>query len=132
MTIKKLRSCNLKEALATPESVFANRREFLAGVGLGISGLAVPMAKQHGAPLRLAVPSKYGFKHIKSITRFSFAAERPVSFWEKILSAEYGFWANINPELPHPRWSQATERILRTETRVPTLAYNIDLGALKA
>ena len=83
-----------------------------------------PMAKQHGAPLRLAVPWKYGFKHIKSITRFSFVAERPVSFWEKILPAEYGFWANINPEVPHPRWSQATERVLGTETRVPTLPYN--------
>lgn len=83
-----------------------------------------PMAKQHGAPLRLAVPWKYGFKHIKSITRFSFVAERPVSFWERILPAEYGFSANINPEVPHPRWSQATERILGTETRVPTLLYN--------
>ncbi len=83
-----------------------------------------PMAKQHGAPLRLAVPWKYGFKHIKSITRFSFVAERPVSFWEKILPAEYGFWANINPEVPHPRWSQATERVLGTETRVATLPYN--------
>ena len=71
------------------------------------------MAQQHGEPLRLAVP--YGFKHIKSITRCSFAAERPVSFWEKILRAEYGFWANINPEVPHPRWSQATEHILGTE-----------------
>lgn len=83
-----------------------------------------PMAKQHGAPLRLAVPWKYGFKNIKSITRFSFVAERPVSFWEKILPAEYGFWANINPEVPHPRWSQATERVLGTEARVPTLLYN--------
>lgn len=83
-----------------------------------------PMAKQHGAPLRLAVPWKYGFKHIKSITRFSFVADRPVSFWEKILPAEYGFWANVNPEVPHPRWSQATERVLGTETRVATLPYN--------
>jgi sulfoxide reductase catalytic subunit YedY len=83
-----------------------------------------PVAKQHGAPLRLAVPWKYGFKNIKSITRFSFVAERPVSFWEKILPAEYGFWANINPDVPHPRWSQATERVLGTETRVPTLPYN--------
>jgi sulfoxide reductase catalytic subunit YedY len=83
-----------------------------------------PMAKQHGAPLRLAVPWKYGFKNIKSITRFSFVAERPVSFWEKILPDEYGFWANVNPEVPHRRWSQATERVLGTETRVPTLPYN--------
>lgn len=83
-----------------------------------------PMAKQHGAPLRLAVPWKYGFKNIKSITRFSFVAERPVSFWEKILPEEYGFWANVNPDVPHPRWSQAAERMLGTETRVSTLLYN--------
>jgi len=81
-------------------------------------------AKQFGAPLRLAVPWKYGLKHIKSITRFSFVAERPKSFWEKILPEEYGFWANVNPDEPHRRWSQATERVLGTETRVPTLLFN--------
>jgi sulfoxide reductase catalytic subunit YedY len=83
-----------------------------------------PMAKQLGAPLRLAVPWKYGFKHIKSIVRFTFTDERPVSFWEKLQKAEYGFWANVNPAVPHPRWSQATERMLGTEERKPTLLYN--------
>lgn len=83
-----------------------------------------PAAKQHGAPLRLAIPWKYGFKSIKSITRFSFVAERPKSFWEKILPEEYGFWANVNPDVPHRRWSQATERVLGTQERVPTLPYN--------
>ncbi|MEM8838865.1 MAG: protein-methionine-sulfoxide reductase catalytic subunit MsrP [Pseudomonadota bacterium] len=83
-----------------------------------------PMAKQHGSPLRLAVPWKYGFKSIKSIVRISFTDERPVSFWEELQSAEYGFWANVNPEVPHRRWSQARERVLHTGEFVPTLLYN--------
>jgi sulfoxide reductase catalytic subunit YedY len=94
----------------------------LAFMATGIYGK--PLAKQFGAPLRLAVPWKYGFKSIKSIVRFTFTAERPVSFWEKIQAAEYGFWANVNPEVPHPRWSQATERLLATDERVPTRLYN--------
>ncbi len=83
-----------------------------------------PMAKQYGSPLRLAVPWKYGFKHIKSIVRVSFSERRPVSFWEDLAGNEYGFWANVNPEVPHPRWSQATERFLATGERLPTLLYN--------
>jgi len=83
-----------------------------------------PMAKQYGAPLRLAVPWKYGFKHVKSITRFHFTDQRPVSFWEKLAANEYGFWANVNPEVAHPRWSQASEEVLGTSQRVPTLLYN--------
>ncbi|MEM8647417.1 MAG: protein-methionine-sulfoxide reductase catalytic subunit MsrP [Pseudomonadota bacterium] len=83
-----------------------------------------PVAKQMGAPLRLALPWKYGFKSIKSIVRFSFTDKRPVSFWETILPQEYGFYANVNPAVPHPRWSQASERVLGTNERVPTLLYN--------
>ena len=83
-----------------------------------------PMAKQFGAPLRLAVPWKYGFKHIKSITRFSFTDKRPKSFWEAVQGREYGFWANVNPAVAHPRWSQATERDLGTGNRIPTRLYN--------
>ena len=83
-----------------------------------------PMAKQFGAPLRLAVPWKYGFKHIKSVVRFTFTDERPKSFWEIVQGKEYGFWANVNPQVDHPRWSQATERVLGTSIRVPTLKYN--------
>lgn len=83
-----------------------------------------PMAKQFGAPLRLHVPWKFGFKSLKSIVRFSFTRERPVSFWEEIQSREYGFWANVNPEVPHPRWSQATERVLGTDEKVPTVLFN--------
>ncbi|MFQ5785745.1 MAG: protein-methionine-sulfoxide reductase catalytic subunit MsrP [Alphaproteobacteria bacterium] len=83
-----------------------------------------PMARQYGAPLRLAVPWKYGFKHIKSIVRITFSDKRPKTFWETIAASEYGFWANVNPEVPHPRWSQASERFLATGERLPTQLYN--------
>ncbi|MEP9388933.1 protein-methionine-sulfoxide reductase catalytic subunit MsrP [Mesorhizobium sp. KR9-304] len=83
-----------------------------------------PVAKQHGAPLRLHLPWKYGFKSIKSIRRISFVEERPVGLWEALLPSEYGFWANVNPEVSHPRWSQATERVLATGEIVPTLLFN--------
>ena len=83
-----------------------------------------PLANQFGAPLRLILPWKYGFKSIKSITRISFVAERPKSFWEQLQSSEYGFWANVNPEVPHPRWSQAEEEMIGTEEKRPTIIYN--------
>ena len=83
-----------------------------------------PVAKQMGAPLRLAVPWKYGFKSIKSIVRFTFTDERPKGLWEALQTSEYGFWANVNPEVSHPRWSQATEEVLGTMTRRPTLLFN--------
>lgn len=94
----------------------------LAFVATGIYGK--PLAKQFGAPLRLALPWKYGFKSIKSLVRVSFTDERPVSFWETIQASEYGFWANVNPEVPHPRWTQAEERVLHTGEKVPTLLFN--------
>ncbi len=83
-----------------------------------------PVPKQMGAPLRLALPWKYGFKSIKSIVKISFTSERPVSFWEELLPQEYGFWANVNPEVDHPRWSQATERVLETGDKIPTQLFN--------
>ena len=83
-----------------------------------------PLAKSFGAPLRLAVPWKYGFKSIKSITRISFVAERPKTFWEALQASEYGFWANVNPAVAHPRWSQASEEVLGTSERRPTLLFN--------
>lgn len=83
-----------------------------------------PVAKQMGAPLRLAVPWKYGFKSIKSIVRFTFTDTRPISFWERLQSQEYGFWANVNPEVSHPRWSQATEHAIGSEEPIPTQLYN--------
>lgn len=83
-----------------------------------------PLPKQMGAPLRLALPWKYGFKSIKSIRKITLTSERPKSFWESLAPNEYGFWANVNPEVAHPRWSQASEKILHTGERVPTLLFN--------
>jgi sulfoxide reductase catalytic subunit YedY len=94
----------------------------LAFMGTGIYGK--PMPKQNGAPLRLVVPWKYGFKSVKSLVSFEFTRERPVSFWEEIQGREYGFWANVNPEVPHPRWSQAEEELIGTDKKVPTQLYN--------
>ncbi len=94
----------------------------LAFIATGIYG--EPMPRQNGAPLRLAVPWKYGFKSVKSIVRFTLTDQRPVSFWEALIGGEYGFWANVNPEVPHPRWSQATERVLGTDEEVPTQLFN--------
>ncbi len=93
----------------------------LAFMVTGIYGKPVP--RQMGAPLRLAVPWKYGFKSIKSIVRFTFTDKRPMSFWEEIQGREYGFWANVNPKVSHPRWSQASERTL-SGSRIPTRIYN--------
>jgi sulfoxide reductase catalytic subunit YedY len=94
-------------------------------LALMVTGLyGKPAPQQNGAPLRLAVPWKYGFKSIKSIVRITFTDRRPVSFWEEIQPNEYGFWANVNPEVPHPRWSQATEQLLGESGRVPTKLYN--------
>jgi sulfoxide reductase catalytic subunit YedY len=97
----------------------ANEMAFIA---TGVYGK--PLPKQFGAPIRLVVPWKYGFKNIKSLVKFSFTDKRPVSFWERINAKEYGFWANVNPKVPHPRWSQAQERILGSDDRVPTQLYN--------
>lgn len=94
----------------------------LAFLATGIYGK--PMPAQNGAPVRLVVPWKYGFKSIKSIARFTFTDQRPVSFWEQLNAREYGFWANVNPDVPHPRWSQASERLLGSGDRVPTQIYN--------
>ena len=94
----------------------------LAFVATGVYGR--PLANQFGAPIRLALPWKYGFKSIKSIVKVSFVAERPKTFWEALGSSEYGFWANVNPAVSHPRWSQATERVLGSDERVKTLLFN--------
>ena len=83
-----------------------------------------PLPTQHGAPIRLITPWKYGFKSVKSIRKISFVAERPKTFWEALQASEYGFWANVNPAVPHPRWSQASEQILGSRERRPTLIYN--------
>lgn len=97
----------------------ANELSFLV---VGAYGKVLP--RQFGAPIRLHTPWKYGFKAIKSIVRITFTEERPVSYWEEIGRGEYGFWANVNPQVPHPRWSQETERVLGTDERIPTLLFN--------
>jgi methionine sulfoxide reductase catalytic subunit len=92
---------------------------------LAIGTYGHPMPKQHGAPLRLAVPWKYGFKSVKSIVRFNFTDQRPKTYWEALQEAEYGFWANVNPEVSHPRWSQASEELIGLGgERRPTLLFN--------
>ena len=83
-----------------------------------------PLPKQHGAPLRLVVPWKYGFKSIKSIVKIEFTAEQPRTFWNSNRPREYDFVANVRPDIPHPRWSQATEKLIDTGERRPTLPYN--------
>jgi sulfoxide reductase catalytic subunit YedY len=83
-----------------------------------------PLQKQNGAPIRLAVPWKYGYKSPKSIERIELVRERPATFWNDLAPDEYGFLSNVDPEVPHPRWSQATEEIVGTSERVPTLVYN--------
>jgi methionine sulfoxide reductase catalytic subunit len=94
----------------------------LAFMVTGAYGAPVP--KQMGAPLRIHLPWKYGFKSAKSIVKFTFVEERPISFWEEIGPSEYGFWANVNPDVPHPRWSQARERDITTNEQIPTVIFN--------
>jgi hypothetical protein len=78
----------------------------------------------HPYPQRLGTPWKYGFKSIKSITRIEFVDERPRTFWNQLIPKEYGFVANVNPGIPHPRWSQASERLVGTGKKVKTLPYD--------
>jgi sulfoxide reductase catalytic subunit YedY len=92
---------------------------------VGLYGRELP--NQNGAPLRLVVPWKYGFKSIKAIAGIEFTYRRPRSSWERAIPSEYGFYANVNPEVDHPRWSQATERPIGAglfASRKPTLMFN--------
>ncbi|MDZ7714405.1 MAG: protein-methionine-sulfoxide reductase catalytic subunit MsrP [Rhodovibrio sp.] len=92
-----------------------------------------PLPQQNGAPLRLAVPWKYGFKSAKGLVRFTFTDQEPLTFWHEVQGNEYGFWANVNPEVDHPRWSQASEKFLQSTDdigfgaspkEVPTQKFN--------
>jgi len=97
----------------------------LAMLVFGLYGKVLP--NQNGAPLRLAVPWKYGFKSGKSIVRIRLTADMPLTSWVKAASSEYGFYANVNPEVPHPRWSQATERRIGAgffAPRADTIKFN--------
>ena len=91
----------------------------------GIYGRTIP--NQNGAPIRLVVPWKYGFKSIKSIVRITLTENEPPTSWNKSAPREYGFYSNVNPEVDHPRWSQATERVVGGglfARRQPTLMFN--------
>ncbi len=95
----------------------------LAFIAIGLYGKQIP--KQNGAPLRLVLPWKYGFKSIKSIVKFTFTENKPTSFWTDLQPNEYGFWANVNPKFDHPRWSQKYEILIGEEPkRVKTQIYN--------
>lgn len=94
----------------------------LAFISTGLFGK--PLPKQNGGPIRLTLPWKYGFKSAKALGKISFTDKQPVNFWQAIAPTEYGFWANVNPAVPHPRWSQAQERLIGTGEMVPTLIYN--------
>lgn len=94
----------------------------LAFVGTGMYGQKMP--KQDGAPIRVILPWKYGFKSAKSIVRIEFVKDQPKTFWEQTSPDMYGFWANVNPKYPTLRWSQARERLIGTGTVVPTQIYN--------
>ena len=98
----------------------------LAFIATGIYGKPIP--NQNGAPLRLVVPWKYGFKGVKSIVKIEFLAEQPINTWQLMQSSEYGFLANVNPNVDHPRWSQASERIIGAGgafgARQKTLMFN--------
>jgi sulfoxide reductase catalytic subunit YedY len=94
----------------------------LAILATGLYGK--PLMPQNGAPLRLVVPWKYGFKSIKAIVKIDLVAEQPVSLWMKAAGHEYGFYANVNPDVAHPRWSQSSERRLGELGRRETLLFN--------
>ena len=94
----------------------------LAFLATGIYGK--PLIKQHGAPIRLVVPWKYGFKSGKSIVRIELTDEQPATFWNTLQPREYDFEANVDPDKPHPRWSQKLERMLGTGEEFPTKVYN--------
>jgi sulfoxide reductase catalytic subunit YedY len=82
------------------------------------------LTPQNGAPLRLVVPWKYGFKSIKSIIKIELVSEMPVSLWMALSPNEYGFYANVNPNVPHPRWTQASEQRIGQGGRTDTLMFN--------
>ena len=83
-----------------------------------------PNVTQNGAPIRLVVPWKYGFKSIKSIVKIELVTEKPATMWNEIAPNEYGFYSNVNPNVDHPRWSQASERRIGELSRQPTLMFN--------
>ena len=103
----------------------------LAFAATGIYGKQLP--KQSGAPIRIVLPWKYGYKGPKSIVKIEFTDQKPTTFWNDAMPKEYGFYSNVNPEVAHPRWSQASERLIGSGERVATRLYNgyaDEIGAL--
>ena len=99
--------------------------EAMNDLSLMVTGLyGAPLPPQDGAPLRLMSPWKYGFKGVKAIVKIELVAEQPETFWKTIASNEYGFYANVNPDVPHPRWLQSSERRIGELSRRPTLMFN--------
>lgn len=99
--------------------------EAMNDLALLVTGLyGAPLPAQDGAPIRLVVPWKYGFKGIKAIVKIELVDTQPDTFWKTIASNEYGFYANVNPDVPHPRWLQSSERRIGELTRRPTLLFN--------
>jgi sulfoxide reductase catalytic subunit YedY len=94
----------------------------LAILATGLFGQ--PLPAQDGAPIRLVVPWKYGFKSIKAIVKIELTTDRPQTLWSTVAPNEYGFYSNVNPDVPHPRWSQASERRIGELTRRQTLPFN--------
>lgn len=94
----------------------------LAFVVTGMYG--EPLPKQNGSPIRLALPWKYGYKGPKAIVRMEFVDHQPSTFWNDLQPKEYGFLSNVNPNIPHPRWSQASEELISTGKRIPTQLFN--------
>jgi len=130
------------ETLVRPEEMWGQKRSFiewpyreglrldeamhpLTFMATGIYGKDIP--NQNGAPLRLVVPWKYGFKSIKSIVKITLTDEQPLASWNMLQPREYGFYSNVNPEVDHPRWSQASERRVGgglLAKRIPTQMFN--------
>ena len=99
--------------------------EAMNDLALMVTGVyGKPALPQSGAPLRLSVPWKYGFKSIKAIVKIDLVADQPTSLWMAAAPNEYGFYANVNPDVPHPRWSQSTERRIGELSRRKTLPFN--------
>lgn len=99
----------------------------LTFMSVGLYGKTLP--PQNGAPIRLVVPWKYGFKSIKSVVRIRLTDKQPPTSWNQLAASEYGFYANVNPDVDHPRWSQASERRIAegglfSAKRIPTLPFN--------
>jgi methionine sulfoxide reductase catalytic subunit len=108
------------EGLTLPEAT-----NELAFIAVGLYGK--PLRNQNGAPLRLVVPWKYGFKSAKSLAKIEFVAEQPKTLWNQLAPNEYGFYANVNPNVDHPRWSQRSERVIGAgffSGKQPTLMFN--------